>query len=123
MCRRCSRAEPGITHWATDNLGHDMLTLLLRGIQVSLSIAFLGTLFGALAGTAIGFAAAKFGGWVDGLVGVLIDFQAALPFLVLALALLAVMPDADISTFIILMCIYGWERYAPPGPGPGHIGP
>ncbi len=96
----------------TDSLGHDMLTLLLRAIQVSLSIAFLGTLIGAVAGTAIGFAAARFGGWVDALVGLLIDSQAALPFLVLALALLAVMPDANFSTFVILMCIYGWERYA-----------
>ena len=96
----------------TDGLGHDMLTLLLRAIQVSLSIAFLGTLIGAVAGTAIGFAAARFGGGVDALIGLLIDSQAALPFLVMALALLAVMPDANFSTFVILMCIYGWERYA-----------
>ena len=96
----------------TDSLGQDMLTLMLRAIQVSLSIAFLGTVIGAVAGTIVGFVAARFGGWVDGLVGVLVDFQAALPFLVLALALLAVLPDADMSTFIVLMCIYGWERYA-----------
>lgn len=96
----------------TDGLGQDLLSLLLRGIQVSLSIAFLGTVIGAAAGTAVGFAAARFGGWLDGAVGVLVDFQAALPFLVLALALLAVMPDADMTTFVVLMCIYGWERYA-----------
>jgi peptide/nickel transport system permease protein len=96
----------------TDGLGQDMLTLMLRSIQVSMSIAFLGTLFGAAAGTLIGFAAACFGGAVDSVVGVLVDFQAALPFLVLALALLAVMPNADMGMFIILMCIYGWERYA-----------
>ena len=96
----------------TDALGHDLLTLMLRAIQVSMAIAFLGTVIGAAAGTIIGFAASRFGGWVDAAVGVLVDFQAALPFLVLALALLTVMPDADISTFIILMCIYGWERYA-----------
>ncbi len=96
----------------TDALGHDMLTLMLRAIQVSMSIAFLGTVIGAIAGTIIGFAAARFGGLVDAMVGVLVDFQAALPFLVLALALLTVMPDADMTTFIILMCIYGWERYA-----------
>lgn len=96
----------------TDALGHDFLTLMLRATQVSMAIAFLGTVIGAAAGTVIGFAAARFGGWIDGVVGVMVDFQAALPFLVLALALLAVTPDADISTFVILMCIYGWERYA-----------
>lgn len=96
----------------TDALGQDMLSLMLRAIQVSMAIAFAGTVIGAAAGTLIGFAAAHFGGWVDSAVGVAVDFQAALPFLVLALALLAVLPDADIGTFIILMCIYGWERYA-----------
>lgn len=96
----------------TDGLGQNMVTLMLRAIQVSMAIAFLGTVFGAAAGTLIGFAAARFGGIVDSIIGILVDFQAALPFLVLALALLAVMPNADISMFIILMCIYGWERYA-----------
>ncbi len=96
----------------TDALGQNMLTLLLRGIQVSMAIAFLGTLFGAAVGTLVGFAAARFGGWVDATVGVMVDFQATLPFLVLALALLAVLPTADIGLFILLMCIYGWERYA-----------
>lgn len=96
----------------TDALGQDMLSLMLRAIQISMAIAFAGTVIGAAAGTLIGFAAAHFGGWVDSAVGVAVDFQAALPFLVLALALLAVLPDADIGTFIILMCIYGWERYA-----------
>lgn len=96
----------------TDALGQNMVTLMLRGIQVSMAIAFLGTLFGAVVGTLAGFAAARFGGWVDGFVGILVDFQATLPFLVLALALLAVLPSADIGLFILLMCIYGWERYA-----------
>lgn len=96
----------------TDGIGQDFLSLLLRAIQVSLSIAFLGTVIGAVGGTLLGFAAAHFRGWVDGAVGVLVDFQASLPFIVLALALLAVMPDADMTTFVVLMCIYGWERYA-----------
>lgn len=96
----------------TDNLGHDMLSMVLRGIQVSFTIAFLGTLGGAIAGTLLGLLAAWAGGVADDLVGILVDFQATLPFLVLALALLAVLPDADMMLFILIMCIYGWERYA-----------
>lgn len=96
----------------TDNLGHDMLSLLLRGIQVSFAIAFIGTVGGAILGTSLGLLAAWAGGIIDDLVGVLIDFQGTMPFLVLALALLAVLPEADMTLFIILMCILGWERYA-----------
>lgn len=96
----------------TDNLGRDMLSLLLRAIQVSLIIATIGTVVGAVAGTSLGFLAAWAGGIVDDLIGILIDFQAAVPFLIMALALLAVLPQADMSLFILIMCIYGWERYA-----------
>ena len=96
----------------TDNLGRDMLSLMLRAIQVSLIIATIGTIVGAIVGTSLGFLAAWAGGIVDDLIGILIDFQAAVPFLIMALALLAVLPQADMSLFILIMCIYGWERYA-----------
>lgn len=96
----------------TDNLGKDMLSLTLRAIQVSFVIAALGTIGGAVIGTALGLAAAWVGGWLDEAVGVLIDFFATIPFLIIALALLAALPQADISLFIVLMIIYGWERYA-----------
>lgn len=98
--------------FGTDNLGRDVLSLTLRGIQVSLIIATIGTLVGAVFGTALGFLAAWAEGIVDDVIGILIDFQAAIPFLVMALALLAVLPQADMTLFILIMCIYGWERYA-----------
>lgn len=95
----------------TDNLGRDMLSLVLRAIQVSFFIAFIGTIGGAIAGTMLGLIAAWAGGIIDDIIGVLVDFQATMPFLVLALALLAVLPSADMTLFIVIMCIYGWERY------------
>ncbi|SEQ91221.1 ABC transporter permease [Thalassovita taeanensis] len=98
--------------FGTDNLGRDMLSLVLRAIQVSLIIATIGTVAGAIVGTSLGFLAAWAGGIVDDVIGILIDFQAAIPFLIMALALLAVLPQADMTLFILIMCIYGWERYA-----------
>ena len=95
----------------TDNLGKDMLSLTLRAIQVSFVIAALGTIGGAIIGTALGLAAAWIGGLVDEGVGILVDFFATMPFLVIALALLAAIPEADMGLFIVLMIIYGWERY------------
>lgn len=98
--------------FGTDNLGRDMLSLTLRAIQVSLIIATIGTIAGAIIGTSLGFLAAWAGGIIDDVIGILIDFQAAVPFLIMALALLAVLPQADMKLFILIMCIYGWERYA-----------
>lgn len=96
----------------TDGLGHDMLSLILRGIQVSLTIAAIGTVGGAILGTTLGLVAAWVGGVVDSFIGILIDFQATLPNLILVLALITMLPSADFAVFVGIMIIYGWEVYA-----------
>lgn len=95
----------------TDDLGRDVMSRLIFSIRMSLLVAFIGTIIGAILGTAIGFLAAHFGGWVDDLVMVGIDFQAALPFMIIALAVVAFF-GSSIYLFIALMGVYGWERYA-----------
>jgi peptide/nickel transport system permease protein len=97
--------------FGTDDLGRDVLSRLIFSIRLSLLVAFLGTIIGAILGTALGFLAAHFRGWVDDVVMAAIDFQAALPFFIIALALLAFLGNS-LTLFIILMGIYGWERYA-----------
>jgi peptide/nickel transport system permease protein len=95
----------------TDDLGRDVLSRLLFSIRVSLLVAFIGTIIGAVLGTAIGFLAAHFRGWVDDFVMMAIDFQAALPFMIIALAVVAFFGN-NIILFVALMGLYGWERYA-----------
>ncbi|MDE1157343.1 MAG: ABC transporter permease [Neorhizobium sp.] len=95
----------------TDELGRDVLSRLLQSIRVSLAIAFGATIISAVLGTTLGFAAAKFRGAVEHLVLVLADFQAALPFLVMSLAVLAFF-GSSMPLLIGLMGFYGWERYA-----------
>ena len=95
----------------TDDLGRDVLSRVIYSIRTSLLVALLGTVIGAVLGTSLGFLAARFGGWVDDLVMTAIDFQAALPFLILALAALAFLGNSFIL-FVAIMGIYGWERYA-----------
>jgi peptide/nickel transport system permease protein len=95
----------------TDELGRDVLSRLIQSIRLSLVIAFGATLLSAVFGTALGFAAAQFRGFVEHLVLALADFQAALPFLIMSLAVLAFFG----SSMVLLVCLmgfYGWERYA-----------
>jgi len=99
-------------HWlGTDELGRDVLSRLLLSIRVSLLIAFGATAMATVLGTTLGFLAAQFRGWVEQAVLMLIDFQAALPFLILALAVLAFFGNA-LPLFVGLMGLYGWERHA-----------
>jgi len=95
----------------TDDLGRDVLARIIESIRISLFVALAGTLIGATLGTSIGFAAAHFKGWVDHVIMILIDFQAAVPFLILALAVLAFFGNSFLL-FVIVMGIYGWEQYA-----------
>lgn len=95
----------------TDELGRDVLARLFYSIRMSLMVALIGTAIGATLGTLIGFLAAHFRGLVDDLVMTLIDFQASMPFMIIALAVLAFFGN-DLVLFICLMGIFGWERYA-----------
>jgi peptide/nickel transport system permease protein len=99
-------------HWlGTDELGRDVLSRLIQSIRVSLAIAFGATIISAVFGTLLGFAAAKFRGAIEHLVVMLADFQAALPFLIMSLAVLAFF-GSSMPLLIGLMGFYGWERYA-----------
>lgn len=95
----------------TDELGRDILTRLLYSLRLSFVLAVCGTLIGAILGTALGFLAARFGGVVDDLVNVGVDFTASLPFIILALTILAFL-GTDVRVIIVIMAFYGWDRYA-----------
>jgi peptide/nickel transport system permease protein len=95
----------------TDELGRDVLSRLIESIRLSVMIALGATAIGTVLGTCLGFLAAHFRGWVEQLVLMLIDFQASMPFLILALAVLAFFGNS-LLLFICLMGLYGWERHA-----------
>jgi peptide/nickel transport system permease protein len=95
----------------TDELGRDVLARLIASIRMSLLIAFGATIIAAVLGTALGFLAAHFRGFVEHVVLALVDFQASMPFLVLALAVLAFLGNS-LLLFICLLGLHGWERYA-----------
>ncbi len=95
----------------TDELGRDVLSRLIVSIRISLLIAFASTLISATVGVLLGFLAAHFRGWVEQLVLTLVDFQASMPFMIIAMAVLAFFGNT-LTLFICLMGFYGWERAA-----------
>src|SRR5690606_14118736 len=95
----------------TDELGRDVLSRTFSAIQISLLIAFASTASPTLLGVLLGILAARFRGWVENVVLVLIDFQASMPCMLIALAVLAFFGNS-LTLFICLMGFYGWERAA-----------
>ncbi len=95
----------------TDELGRDVLSRLIISIRISLVIAFGATIISAMIGTCLGFLAAYFRGLVEQIILMLADFQASMPFLIMALAVLAFFGNS-LPLLVGLMGLFGWERYA-----------
>ena len=95
----------------TDELGRDVLSRLIYATRISILVAVVGTTFGALLGTLIGFVAAHYRGWIEETLMMLADAQASMPFMLIALAVLAFFGN-HLTLFILVMGIHGWEAYA-----------
>jgi peptide/nickel transport system permease protein len=94
----------------TDHLGRDMASRIVYAIRTSIVIALLGTLIGAVLGTVLGLVAARMRGIADQSIMMVVDAQAALPSLFLALALLAFFGNNPLL-FVLVVSLDGWEKY------------
>lgn len=95
----------------TDELGRDILARLLYSIRVTIIIALVATMIGAVVGTTVGLLAAAAGGWLDETLMLIVDAQAALPYILLVLLVLSAF-GSELQYFVVLLGLYGWERYA-----------
>jgi len=95
----------------SDELGRDVLSRLIISIRISLMVAFLSTMISALLGVVLGFLAAHFRGVVEQAILAFVDLQASMPFMIIALAVLAFFGNT-LPLFVALMGFYGWERIA-----------
>lgn len=94
----------------TDALGRDILSRLLYGARVSLAIGFVGTAIGLVVGTLSGLIAGFLGSWVDEVIMFLVDAFVALPFLVVALTVIAIF-GSSLPVLMVLAGFSGWAGY------------
>jgi peptide/nickel transport system permease protein len=95
----------------TDQFGRDVLTRMLYGGRIDLLIAFGATSVTLVAGTAIGLVSGYFGGWVDTVIMRIVDLFFAFPFLVLVIAIVAMLGPSVFNMFVAIW-ITSWITYA-----------
>lgn len=102
----------GMRFWlGTDDQGRDMLSGILYGLRISLTVG-IGSMVIALAiGTALGLLAAYRGGWVDAVLMRLVDLQLGFPAILVALILLAVLGQG-VDKVIVALITVQWALYA-----------
>jgi len=96
----------------TDQLGRDILSRLIYGARVSLTIAVIGTLLGTALGAFCGLLAGFTRGILDDLMMLIVDAYIALPFIIIALSVVAVLGSSFVViTFLaILSGFAGYTR-------------
>jgi len=95
----------------TDAFGRDILSRLIYGARVSLIVGLMGTLVAGGLGTAMGILSGYVGGWVDQIIMRVTDAWLALPAIVFAIFLAAMVGPSMWNIIVILGLVY-WTRYA-----------
>ncbi len=97
--------------FGTDHLGRDILSELIFGAQVSLSVGVSAALSASLLGIVIGSLAGFFGGWVDSVLMRVSEFFQTLPRFVLALVIVAFF-GGGVLKVIIVLAVLSWPQIA-----------
>ncbi|CAG7646891.1 Dipeptide transport system permease protein DppC [Paenibacillus solanacearum] len=106
-------APPSADHWlGTDYGGRDIYGQLIIGARNSFSIGLAITLITGVIGLAVGLTAGYFGGMLDHLIMRVIDFILVLPFLMLVIVFIAIVPKHNVGTFIVIMSAFLWTGKA-----------
>jgi peptide/nickel transport system permease protein len=97
--------------FGTDQFGRDMLSRTIAAATIDLQIALFATVAPLVVGTLVGLLVGYYGGIADAIFGRLVDLVVTFPFLVLVIAIVAVLGPGLVNMYIAIGVV-GWVFYA-----------
>lgn len=94
----------------TDGIGRDFATRLMYGARIALTVGLLATLLSGAIGIALGVLAGFFGGKIDAVISTLVNVMMTFPFILLALAVIAVL-GPSFTNVVLVLGIGAWPIY------------
>ena len=102
----------GRTYWlGTDQQGRDILSRIIYGSRISLLVGIATVLVSGMIGVFLGIVAGYNGGWVDTIISRLIDTLLAVPFILLAMSIIAIL-GTSLQNVILAITLRTWIIYA-----------
>ena len=94
----------------TDAVGRDILSRIIFGARISLSVSLISVLLSSIIGVTLGLLAGYYGGWVDAIIMRIVDVQLAYPLILFAITVAAVF-GATLRNLILVLVIANWVTY------------
>jgi peptide/nickel transport system permease protein len=94
----------------TDQVGRDILSRMIHGARVSLTVGVSAVVVSLIVGVTLGLLSGFLGGRVDTIIMTVVDVTLSFPQLLLALAFVAAL-GPSLVTIIVVLGLTGWERY------------
>lgn len=104
-------ARGGVYWLGSDELGRDVLSRVIHGAKVSISVAFLSVILSGSVGVVVGMAAGYLRGWSETILMRLVDIFLSIPAILLAIITVAVLGPSFINVILVLS-LTRWPRYA-----------
>jgi len=95
----------------TDPLGRDILTRIIYGARVSLTVSFMTIFFAGFFGVLVGLTSGYYGGWLDSVSMRIVDATVSLPTILLAIILVVIF-GGGLLNVVIAIAMLQWARYA-----------
>ncbi len=106
------KQPPNRTHFlGTDSIGRDILSRVIAGARISLSVGIIASALSLSIGVFFGLLAGYFGGRMDAVLSQVFDVFLAFPSLLLAIGISAVMP-AGLASAMLAITLVGWAGFA-----------